>query len=89
MVSTHQITNPVTIEQLTALAENMPTEVHRGKGIVTLAAEHQRVLYQYAFRSWEILPIIANDQAPDTLIWIGEHIDLNQLNQLMKEQFKS
>jgi G3E family GTPase len=79
LVVTQYLQQSVDSATFTARMKGLPTSVLRAKGIVTFADTGQRVLFQYAYRELECIPIAPQKEVPDVAVYIGEHLPKEQL----------
>jgi G3E family GTPase len=79
LVHTKYLSGPVDRRQFTTAMNELPENVYRAKGIVTFADSGERVMFQFAYRELECIPIRPQKVVPDVIVWIGEHLDVERL----------
>ncbi len=83
MVVTHYLSHAVSRAAVEKLLRSLPDEVYRAKGIFTDAESGERCLFQYAYREVELLPIRPQSLVQDVAVFIGEHIQKQELEARM------
>lgn len=88
MVCSHYFSEPIDGGRLERVMKDLPAVVYRAKGIFTSSGTGERVMFQYAYRQLELIPIRPQGQVRDVAVFIGEHFSeqalLGQLEGVMK-----
>jgi G3E family GTPase len=79
LVYTKYLQSAVDSGEFTKQMKSLPATVYRAKGIVTFADTGQRVLFQYAYRELECVPIEPEREVHDVAVWIGEQLPEREL----------
>ncbi|RRJ67169.1 GTP-binding protein [Paenibacillus oralis] len=89
MVCSHYFPKPVDDRRLERVMKELPAGVYRAKGIFTSSETGERVMFQYAYRQLELIPIRPQGQVQDVAVFIGEHFSEQALLGQLKEAMKS
>ncbi|WP_248925878.1 CobW family GTP-binding protein [Paenibacillus hamazuiensis] len=79
MAYTHFFQEAVDQVKFEKLISRLPKEVYRAKGIVQFTDSKDLYLFQYAYRELEIVKITPQQTVQLVAVFIGEHIDKEQL----------
>ncbi len=82
LVFTKYLQESIDSAQFTREMRELPASVYRAKGIVTFADTGQRVMFQYAYRELECMPIAPGREVHDVAVFIGEHLPEQELERL-------
>jgi G3E family GTPase len=81
LVLTYYLKQGIESAEFTQLMNQLPANVYRAKGIVRFADTGQRVMFQYAYRQLECLPITNTERAfEDVIVLIGEGLHRQELD---------
>ena len=82
LVFTKYLQESIDSAQFTREMRELPASVYRAKGIVTFSDTGQRVMFQYAYRELECMPIAPGREVHDVAVFIGEHLPEQELERL-------
>lgn len=85
MAYTHFIQGAVDQEKFEKLISRLPKEVYRAKGIMQFSESKDLFLFQYAYRELEIVKINPQQAVQQVAVFIGEHIDKEQMRTAVEQ----
>jgi G3E family GTPase len=85
MVYTHYFDKPIDHKKFEKLFSQLPSEVYRAKGILRFTKSEDRYLFQYAYRELEIVKLNTQQEAQTVAVFIGEHFNKDQVDQVIRE----
>ncbi|MEK3734347.1 MULTISPECIES: GTP-binding protein [unclassified Paenibacillus] len=84
MVCTHYFSQPVDNHRWEQVMNELPDGIYRAKGVYT-ASTGERMLFQYAYKQLELIPIRPQGQLQDVAVFIGEHFSKQSLLSKLEE----
>jgi G3E family GTPase len=85
MVHTHYFDKPIDHKKFEKLFGQLPSEVYHAKGILQFTKSEDRFLFQYAYREMEIVKLNTQQEVQTVAVFIGEHFDKQQVDQVIRE----
>jgi G3E family GTPase len=85
MVYTHYFDKPIDHKKFEKLFSQLPSEVYRAKGILQFTKSEDRFLFQYAYREMEIVKLNTQQEVQTVAVFIGEHFNKQQVDQVIRE----
>ncbi|WP_178021479.1 GTP-binding protein [uncultured Paenibacillus sp.] len=89
VVCSHYFSEPIDGGRLERMMKDLPAGVYRAKGIFTSSETGERVIFQYAYRQLDLIPIRPQGQVQDVAVFIGEHFSQQALMGKLEEVMKS
>lgn len=81
LVLTYYLKTSIGSAHFTQLMNQLPSHVYRAKGIVQFADTGQRVMFQYAYRQLECIPLTNVERSfEDVIVLIGEGLERGELD---------
>lgn len=85
MVYTHYFQHYIDRSGFEQIIRELPESVYRAKGIFTEAGTGQRMMFQFAYRQLELIPINPQGMVQDVAVFIGEQFPKNELKGLLEQ----
>lgn len=89
MVCSYYFPDPIDGSRLERVLKELPDGVYRAKGIFTAKGTGERVMFQFAYRQWERIPIRPQGQVQDVAVFIGEQFSKQVLLGKLEEAVMS
>lgn len=83
MAYTHYFEGPVHSERFEALIAQLPENIYRAKGVLTLGDTASRFLFQYAYRQLDWTRLGTDYAGADVAVFIGEHFQRESLKEML------
>lgn len=85
MAVTYYLSAPLDGELFETFLKQLPEDIYRAKGVVTLAETSSRFMFQYAYRETDFLRITPQGKVNDVAVFIGEHFSKEKLLEQLRE----
>ncbi|WP_090735226.1 GTP-binding protein [Paenibacillus sp. Mc5Re-14] len=84
VVHTHFFGQPVSRFEFEQLFRSLPAEIYRAKGIVRFLESEGQMMFQFAYRELEIIPIRPQKPVNDVAVIMGENFSASEIEERLK-----
>lgn len=84
VVHTHFFEQSVSRSEFEQMFEKLPAEIYRAKGIIRFTGSEQQMMFQFAYRELDIIPIRPQGIVNDVLVMMGENFSASQMEQQLQ-----
>ncbi|WP_025679690.1 CobW family GTP-binding protein [Paenibacillus polymyxa] len=84
VVHTHFFGQPVSRPEFEQLFRSLPAEIYRAKGIVQFLESEGQMMFQFAYRELEIIPIRPQKPVNDVAVIMGENFSASEIEERLK-----
>lgn len=84
VVHTHFFGQPVPRARFEQLFRSLPAEIYRAKGIVRFLEQEGQMMFQFAYRELEIIPIRPQKPVNDVAVLMGENFAASEIEARLK-----
>ncbi|NEU25886.1 GTP-binding protein [Paenibacillus polymyxa] len=85
VVHTHFFGQPVSRFEFEQLFRSLPAEIYRAKGIVRFLESEGQMMFQFAYRELEIIPIRPQKPVNDVAVIMGENFSASEIGERLKK----
>lgn len=85
MVHTHFFGQPVPRSEFERLFRSLPAEIYRAKGIVRFLESEGQMMFQFAYRELEIIPIRPQKPVNDVAVVMGENFSASEIEEQLRK----
>ncbi|WP_025685520.1 CobW family GTP-binding protein [Paenibacillus maysiensis] len=85
VVHTHFFGQPVPRSEFEQLFRSLPAEIYRAKGIVRFLESEGQMMFQFAYRELEIIPIRPQKQVNDVAVVMGENFSASEIEERLRK----
>ncbi|KZE69678.1 GTPase [Paenibacillus jamilae] len=85
VVHTHFFGQPVSRSEFEQLFRSLPAEIYRAKGIVRFLETEGQMMFQFAYRELEIIPIRPQKPVNDVAVIMGENFSASEIGERLKK----
>ncbi|KYG93518.1 CobW family GTP-binding protein [Paenibacillus polymyxa] len=85
VVHTHFFGQPVPRSEFEQLFRSLPAEVYRAKGIVRFLESEGQMMFQFAYRELEIIPIRPQKPVNDVAVVMGENFSASEIEEQLRK----
>ncbi|MGQ3480297.1 CobW family GTP-binding protein [Paenibacillus sp. TY11] len=85
VVHTHFFGQPVPRSEFEQLFRSLPAEIYRAKGIVRFLESEGQMMFQFAYRELEIIPIRPQKPVNDVAIIMGENFSASEIEERLRK----
>ncbi|PNQ87796.1 CobW family GTP-binding protein [Paenibacillus polymyxa] len=85
VVHTHFFGQPVSRSEFEQLFRSLPAEIYRAKGIVRFLESEDQMMFQFAYRELEIIPIRPQKPVNDVAVIMGENFSASEIGERLKK----
>ncbi|MEC0180998.1 GTP-binding protein [Paenibacillus peoriae] len=84
VVHTHFFGQPVPRSRFEQLFRSLPAEIYRAKGIVRFLETEGQMMFQFAYRELEIIPIRPQKPVNDVAVLMGENFSASEIEERLR-----
>ncbi|WP_226000532.1 CobW family GTP-binding protein [Paenibacillus sp. BJ-4] len=84
VVHTHFFGQPVPRSKFEQLFRSLPAEIYRAKGIVRFLETEGQMMFQFAYRELEIIPIRPQKSVNDVAVLMGENFSASEIEERLR-----
>ncbi|MGW9528693.1 CobW family GTP-binding protein [Paenibacillus terrae] len=85
VVHTHFFGQPVPRSEFEQLFRSLPAEIYRAKGIVRFLGSEGQMMFQFAYRELEIIPIRPQKPVNDVAVVMGENFSASEIEERLRK----
>ncbi|KAF6580790.1 GTP-binding protein [Paenibacillus sp. EKM212P] len=85
VVHTHFFGQPVPRSEFERLFRSLPAEIYRAKGIVRFLESEGQMMFQFAYRELEIIPIRPQKPVNDVAVVMGENFSASDIEEQLRK----
>ncbi|MCP3809417.1 GTP-binding protein [Paenibacillus sp. Lou8.1] len=85
VVHTHFFGQPVPRSEFEQLFRSLPAEIYRAKGIVRFLESEGQMMFQFAYRELEIIPIRPQKPVNDVAVVMGENFSASEIEEQLRK----
>lgn len=85
VVHTHFFGQPVRRSEFERLFRSLPAEIYRAKGIVRFLESEGQMMFQFAYRELEIIPIRPQKPVNDVAVVMGENFSASEIEEQLRK----
>ncbi|WP_311082970.1 GTP-binding protein [Paenibacillus polymyxa] len=85
VVHTHFFGQPVSRSEFEQLFRSLPAEIYRAKGIVRFLESEGQMMFQFAYRELEIIPIRPQKPVNDVAVVMGENFSASKIEEQLRK----
>ncbi|MGG1616331.1 CobW family GTP-binding protein [Paenibacillus sp. NRS-1782] len=85
VVHTHFFGQPVPRSEFEQLFRSLPAEIYRAKGIVRFLESEGQMMFQFAYRELEIIPIRPQKPVNDVAVVMGENFSASEIEERLRK----
>lgn len=85
VVHTHFFGQPVPRSEFERLFRSLPAEIYRAKGIVRFLESEGQMMFQFAYRELEIIPIRPQKPVNDVAVVMGENFSASEIEEQLRK----